>query len=241
MQRLLCYNLYSPRPDDARRERVVETIRECNADLMGFQEITPVWKEILEEHFSTDYVFLGNPREEGRGCEYAPILFRREKYECTGWNTFWLSDTPEVQSRFEESKYYRICTIARMREKTTGIRFLFANVHMDYVWDAAKKQAHILLRLLDRFPNLPTVVCGDFNCSRLSPAYAVLEKSRLQNAEDVAEIAVLRPTFQAFGKKEDTIDFVWVDNMNVHGFFVPEIKVNGLYPSDHNPLICQLN
>lgn len=241
MPRLLCYNLYSPRPDDERRERVVETIKECNADLMGFQEITPTWKEILDERFSGEYAFLGNPREEGRDCEYAPILFRREKYECIEWNTFWLSDTPEIQSRVEESKYYRICTVARMRERATGTQFVFASVHMDYVWAAAEKQARILLQILDEMPDLPTVVCGDFNCNRFSPAYAILEKSRLKNAEDVAEITELRPTFQAFGKKEDTIDFVWVDKINVHSFFVPEIKVDGLYPSDHNPLICQLN
>ena len=241
MHRLLCYNLYSPRPDDARRERVLATIRECNADLMGFQEITPTWKEILEEHFSTDYAFLGNPREEGRDCEYAPVLFRREKYECIEWKTFWLSDTPEVQSRFEESKYYRICTIAEMREKKTGTEFLLSSVHMDYVWAAAEKQARVLLRLLDQAPGLPIAMCGDFNCNRFSPAYAILGQSRLRNAEELAEITEIRPTFQAFGKKEDTIDFVWVDGMKVHGFYVPEIKVDGLYPSDHNPLICDLN
>ena len=209
---------------------------------MGFQEITPTWKQILEESFSETYAFVGGPREEGRDCEYAPVLYRKDRYDCLGWKTYWLSNMPEEQSRVAESKYYRICTIAKLLDKKSKTEFLAASVHMDYVWDAAEKQAKILLDLLDREPDLPMVVCGDFNCNRFSPAYAILEQSRLQNAADIAVLTELHPTFQAFGKKPaDTIDFVWVDRMKVRGFYVPEIKVGGEYPSDHNPVICHFD
>lgn len=239
--RILSYNLYSPRPNDARRDRVLSVIREISPDVMGLQEITPVWKEILEKEFGRRYAFVGDAREEGRDCEYAPVLYNRRKYDCTEWKTYWLSDTPEQPSKLENSKYYRICTVAKLKRKADGKSLLFASVHMDYVWDAAAEQAKILLNVLDRYEKMPTVVCGDFNCNSESPAYATLASSRFRNVAEIAKMTAITPTFTAFGKRYDTIDFVFADQIEAKSYLVPEVKVMGEYPSDHNPLICEFS
>ena len=146
---ILCYNLYSPRPSEERKNRVLSVIDKISPDIMGLQEITPTWKEILDEHFSDRYTFVGGPREEGRDCEYAPVMYDKKKYECTEWKTYWLSDTPDEKSRFEDSKYYRICTVAKLKTLAEGAELLFVNLHMDYVHSAAKKQMEILLKILN--------------------------------------------------------------------------------------------
>ena len=239
--RILSYNLYSPRPDDARRDRVLSVIRRISPDVMGLQEITPVWKKILEKAFGRQYAFVGEAREEGRDCEYAPVLYNRRKYDCLDWKTYWLSDTPEQPSKLESSKYYRICTVAKLKRKANGETLLFVSVHLDYVSEAAAEQAKIILRILDRYEKIPSVICGDFNCNNESNAYATLASSRFRNVAEIAEMTVITPTFTAFGKRYDTIDFVFTDQIEVKNFLVPEVKVNGEYPSDHNPLICDFS
>ena len=112
---------------------------------------------------------------------------------------------------------------------------------MDYVWDAAAEQAKILLNVLDRYEKMPTVVCGDFNCNSESPAYATLASSRFRNVAEIAKMTAITPTFTAFGKRYDTIDFVFADQIEAKSYLVPEVKVMGEYPSDHNPLICEFS
>lgn len=238
--RILSYNLYSPRPDDARRDRVLSVIRKIDPDLMGLQEVTPAWKEILDRSFGRRYAFVGSAREEGRGCEYAPVLYNRRKYDCTGWKTYWLSHTPEEPSKLESSKYFRVCTVAQLRRKADGAPLLFVSVHMDYVREAAEEQAKILLEILARYGEAPTVICGDFNCNPESPAYAVLAASRYRDVAGTARVTALAPTFTAFGNRFDTIDFVFADGARAESMTVPGILIDGAYPSDHNPLICEI-
>lgn len=237
---VLCYNLYSPRPNEDRKNRVLDVINKISPDIMGLQEITPAWKSIIDEAFSEEYAFLGNPREEGRDCEFAPVLYKKEKYECIDWNTYWLSDTPNEKSRFEESKYYRICTVAKLRTKADGSELLFVNLHMDYVHAAAKKQMEMLLPLLETYGDVSTVICGDFNCNDMSEPYAVIASSKYKNAKTIAKICADAPTFTKFGERYEFIDFVFTHKVNVESFFVGEVKVNGEYPSDHNPVVCEV-
>ena len=151
---VLCYNLYSPRPSEDRKNRVLSVIEKISPDIMGLQEITPTWKQILDENVCDKYAFVGDPREEGRDCEYAPVLYKKEKYECMGYKTYWLSETPEEKSRFEDSKYYRICTVAKLKAKADGAELLFVCLHMDYVHSAAGKQMDALLKILENYEDI---------------------------------------------------------------------------------------
>ena len=237
---ILSYNLYSPRPSEDRKNRVLSVIDKISPDIMGLQEITPVWKQILDENLSDRYAFVGDPREEGRDCEYAPMLYNKEKYECEEWKTYWLSDTPEEKSRFEDSKYYRICTVAKLKTKAEGSELLFVNIHTDYVHSAAKKQLEVLLKILETYGEISTIICGDFNCNAMSEPYGVIAASKYKNAMDVARMCASAPTFTSMGKRYDTIDFVFAHKVNVESFVVCELLVNGEYPSDHNPVICEI-
>ena len=116
-------------------------------DVICLQEVTPTWMKILQGELSGDYGFAGEAREEGRDAEYNPVLYQKEKYTLEQQKTFWLSETPTELSRLPESMYYRICTIAVLTELETGKRIRVVSVHMDYIQEAAAKQAGILLSM----------------------------------------------------------------------------------------------
>lgn len=238
--KILDYNIYSPNPSETRAKNVIETISKRNPDVVCLQEVTPVWMKILQENFSHVYDIVGEARESGRDAEYNPVLYKKEQYILSGQKTLWLSDTPTVVSRVPEAKYYRICTITVLTEKQTGKRIRIVCLHMDYVQAAAAREAEIFLTLLRAEEPLPTVFCGDLNTMKWNDAYKILADSEFSDAENVAEEKHVVPTFQKFGERADTIDFCFVKDVKVKNFLVEEVKIDGEYPSDHNPIYLEV-
>lgn len=195
---------------------------------------------ILQDKLSHAYGIVGEAREEGRDAEYNPVLYKKDAYELLEQKTFWLSETPMKISKLSESMYYRICTMAVLYEKETKKRIRVLSVHMDYVQEAAAKQASILLKLLRVQTPMPTVFCGDLNTMKWNEAYQILACSEFHDVEDVAEKKSVVPTFQKFGERADTIDFCFVKDINVRNYLVEEVKIDGEYPSDHNPLYLEI-
>ncbi len=238
--KVLDYNVYSPRPSETRAQNVLKTIQKRDPDVICLQEVTPTWMQILQTNLSDCYGITGEAREEGRDAEYNPVLYKKELYSLADQKTFWLSETPTVVSRLPESKYYRICTVTVLIEKATGKRVRVVCVHMDYVQEAAQRQAEVLLQLLRAEEPMPTVFCGDLNTMKWNDAYKTLAASEYSDAEDVAEDKIVVPTFQKFGKNADTIDFCFVKDVKVKYFLVEEVKIDGEYPSDHNPVYLEV-
>lgn len=239
--KILDYNIYSPHPSETRSKNVLETIKKRSPDVICLQEVTPTWMQILQAELSDVYSFTGEAREEGRDAEYNPVLYNKDKFTLIEQKTLWLSDTPAVISRLSESMYYRIMTVAVLVENKTGKSIRVACVHMDYVQEAAAKQAEILLQLLRNEGDMPTVFCGDLNTMKWNDAYKILAKSEFSDAEDVAQEKTVVPTFQKFGEREDTIDFCFVKDVSVKTFVVEDVKIEGEYPSDHNPLYLEVS
>lgn len=238
--KILDYNIYSPHPSETRARNVLETIQNGSPDVVCLQEVTPTWMQILQTKLSDAYGFTGEAREEGRDAEYNPVLYKKERFTLSEQKTFWLSETPTEPSRLPESMYYRICTMAVLMEKETGKHIRVVSVHMDYIQEAAARQAQILLCLLREEKTMPTVFCGDLNTMKWNDAYQTLACSEFADAEDVAEEKNVVPTFQKFGEHADTIDFCFVKDVKVKTFVVEEVKIDGEYPSDHNPLYLEI-
>lgn len=238
--KILDYNIYSPHPSETRARNVVTAINQRNSDVICLQEVTPTWMAILRDRLSHAYGIVGEAREEGRDAEYNPVLYKKDAYELLEQKTFWLSETPKEISKLSESMYYRICTMAVLHEKETKKRIRVLSVHMDYVQEAAEKQAAILLKILREETPMPTVFCGDLNTMKWNEAYQILAHSEFHDVEDVAEKKSVVPTFQKFGERADTIDFCFVKDINVRNYLVEEVKIDGEYPSDHNPLYLEI-
>ena len=146
-------------------------IKERTPDIIGFQEVSPAWREQIDKYIlNAGWMGVGEYRNYGE--EGTPIYFRTDKYELVDSGTFWLSDTPDAYgSAFPDVNCVRIATWVKLRSKATGNIFVHVNTHLDHNGkndsDTAKairiRQTEVLLRFVHSLGDLPVLLTGDLN------------------------------------------------------------------------------
>jgi endonuclease/exonuclease/phosphatase family metal-dependent hydrolase len=154
-------------PYEDNYNEVAQIIKDCNPDLVGMQEIQgkPLLggvshDEKFRELFADmGYGWIWNSRgysvggEHELGERFSPsgvaIAYRLDKFELLETKHFWLSDTPTVASKYEESDYTHDFVTALLKDKITGETFLFVNAHTNYKAKANVKQIAKLLALVE--------------------------------------------------------------------------------------------
>ena len=217
-----------------RRSAVISTILSAAPDVFGVQEASNIWITYLNAALKETYGYVGTGREPtnkgssaNEGCQ---IFYNKEKYTVIDTNTYWLSETPDVYSRFEGSEYPRIVTYAIFERKSDGFRFMHVNTHLDFSTEVQKKQINKMMELVEAvgFDGL-TVYTGDFNMNSSSQGYTLMNNYGCINSFDLAQIST---ETSAAGM----IDFCFVQTVNpdvVSEHVVVRETFNGLYPSDH--------
>jgi endonuclease/exonuclease/phosphatase family metal-dependent hydrolase len=259
--RVMTYNIRFGSADDGpdrwelRREKVVETIRDLDAPIVGLQEAEAFQvRELLEAlpRYAASGVFRDDGRLAGEGT---PILFDRMRYALVSGETFWLSDTPEVPaSNTWGAACVRICTRVRLIELETGRTLTVFNTHYDHVSREARLgSTRLLLRRVHaegRGGEDPVIVMGDFNADESNPAYlAFFEASMgppLRNAFRALHPEVRAGTYNAFKPDSDggdrTIDHILVSpGLRVLDADIDRRTIAGRYPSDHFPVWVDLS
>lgn len=161
-----------------RRELVFGTIRDEAPDLLGLQEALRFQLDELAAAFP-EYAELGEGRDGGEEGEYSAILYRRARFEALEAGTFWLSDTPEFPSVTWGNACVRVCSWARLRERTSGAEFRFFNTHLDHESQPSREKSARLIaaRMTELGGGGPAVLTGDFNAGEDSPSYCFLTGS----------------------------------------------------------------
>ena len=226
---------------DERALRLKEILVKENADLIGFQEYTPKWHEFIVENFGYEYEIFNKYRAESQ-LESAPILWKKDKFECISKGYFWLSDTPEVESRGwdERSHCYRICEYVILNHKETNKQFTFMNTHFGFGDGCQTKSAELIHKYSEKISSNPTFITGDFNMKHKDKGYSEITKY----FKDVNKLTSndLRTTYHGYGKASDAhIDFCFINEK-----ITPvQLKMltetfSGKYPSDHYGLYIEL-
>ncbi len=152
-------------PIDLRIDMFREQLETLQPDSVGMQEVTNTWRTWFSSGvFNEGYAGVGLDRTTGG--EANMIFYRKDKFQLIKSGTFWLSDTPTVSgSSFSGSDYVRICTWARLKDKTTGREYVHINTHLDTASASIRnKQVQVILKYaIDNFSGLPIVFTGDFN------------------------------------------------------------------------------
>ena len=93
-----------------RAPRLSRIVLPYDADVIGFQEYSEAWVEYINKDFSDEYEIFNKWRAKSNH-ESAPILWKKNKFKCIDKGFFWLSDTPEKESRGWDERFncYRIC------------------------------------------------------------------------------------------------------------------------------------
>lgn len=231
---------------ERRRHAAAETIRRHAPDVVGTQEGLHDQVGYLEERFP-EYGFLGEARLGGRNDEFNAILYRKDRFKVLGTGNFWLSDTPDVPgSRTWGNLVPRMATWARFMDKDTGNVFHHLNTHLDHLVPRARKLGALLIQ--KRLPaGVPVIMTGDFNALQRGGTYryltgaAGLTDSRW--ASDTPVESRWNATFHNFtGRGLYRIDYVLGRHVaRYSGYRVIRDRVEGKLPSDHFPVVAQVD
>lgn len=226
-----------------RSDRVLEAIRNEDPDMIGFQEATGPMREFLYKNLN-DYTVVGCGSNALFQREGNPIAFKKDKLELIGFETAWLSDTPEIPgSSFggDQSKYPRCYHLARLRVLESGTTIVYINTHTDHLGQNAREKAsRLLLEVLKKEMRNPLILSGDLNASPDSAEIRLLLSEESLGLSDTT--ANILGTFHNYGRRNPTFkcDYIFSTLSCCESHIVEDIPVNGVYISDHNPVVSTL-
>ena len=219
-----------------RAPRLATVTAPYDADVIGFQEYTPLWEKPIEEYFGGKYEIFNKYRTDTGHIESAPMIWKKDKFECLKKGCFWLSDTPEVMSGgWDTYGHNRTCQYAVLKDRESGECFAFMNTHFGFGEENQVKSAKLILEYAEKLSEYPAFITGDFNMTPSSPAYAQM----VTGMTDANEVTIKdrRSTYHGYEPevdKNEHIDYCFI-NEKVKPITMKIIDelVDGKFPSDH--------
>ncbi len=237
-----------------RRERVMETIKAYDPDILGVQESILRQSKYLRDNMD-GFIFFGAGRDNGiLAGEMCAVFYRSNRFRRVGGGHFWLSEEPEEPGSFGwDAGYPRIVTWLRLRDKHDGRTFVVTNTHLDNRGKKARLNGAELLRekMAEIAEGDPIILMGDFNCDEDSEPYAALlglneeadpwliDSYRVAHPERTDQEA----TYHGFRGKTEGSRIDWVLHSPQFQTLTATIDTTheGLkYPSDHFPVAATL-
>ena len=196
---------------------VCDLIRFHDFEIFGAQEVLHgQLLDLLAGLPGYDYVGVGRDDGQTKG-EYAPIFYKKDKFEVLESGHFWLSEITDRPNKGWDAALPRICTWAKLKDHESGFGFFFFNLHMDHIGVEARKNSAklVLKKITEMCGDQPVILTGDFNVDQTSSDYSILAESALLNdSYEVAKVKLaLNGTFNDFKpdmKTDSRIDHVFV-------------------------------
>lgn len=251
---VMSYNLLndmsiSGRPADA-REQMAQTILQNNVDVVGTQENN------IEGHHLVFTELLGNYSSYIGAGENNVIYWKTEKFNLIKKGYYYLSDTPTVKSKYEDSTQYRTLSYVILEIKETGKQFVFVDTHLDYRASEATriKQINALASQIKKInkQELPVILVGDFNSLSTKsngaiPTFLgynpdfVMTSNVAEKKGDTGESLVSQEDFETRYYGVFDYIFVSVDHVYTEYYTIVNNIIDGKYPSDHLPVLVQID
>ena len=247
-QSLLSLNIRYDNPADGinawsnRRERMASWIADSiQPDIVCLQEVLSSQLSYLQSRWSDQYDYYGIGREDGKSKgEFAPIFFRKDRYELIQANTIWLSATQDQPSKGWDAACERILTAVWLWDVQWKDTVCIFNTHWDHIGNVARwNSAKILLSEFEKIPSHVAFFCaGDFNAPADAPEIQLLSATwrNICTTEDLRT-----PTYNGFkidASEFQHIDFIWTRQSNFHSFRYFQKRALQYLPfiSDHDAI-----
>lgn len=171
-------------------------------------------------------------------------IYHGSPWQPVSWERIYLSATPETPSRQRTSKWPRQCTLGHFRRGNHEL--ICVNTHFDFAPETQRASARIIARRLSRYPAaVPCVITGDFNavpggrCHRLMTGSGWVPGRRFRAVfGDAAPGSYHGYTGTGNGRH---IDWILADGgFEVAGAAVIDAPFDGIFPSDHFPVVAEL-
>lgn len=249
--RVMSFNVRLPLAQDGandwphRRDHLAEVVRDAAPDVIGTQELKRVQADYLLARLP-GYAWFGMDRRGGRDDEHMGIFYRRDRLRVVEIGNFWLSATPEKPGSISWGHPYpRMVTWALFESNSGGRRFYMYNTHFPYRGEDVAARMRAAAAIADRIATLPAatplVLTGDFNTTPDSSVHAFLTQSLSDARTAAPKVDGPAETFHAFtGKADRRIDWILTRGFRPVGYRTDDAARNGRYPSDHFPVIADL-
>lgn len=264
--RIMSFNLRYNLEENEGVARVDALVTEINAyapDVLGVQEDTPEWSDYLDSKLKGYTAHRGDVSMLKPVDERVALFYRTEKFCKLDEGSKWLSNTPDVRSRFLESGTKRKMNYVVLERKSDGARFCYANTHLENggvetpIYQeretARIKQIKVLLGILNEigkaYHAIPVIITGDFNVTASSSVYSTVLEHGFWDARLAADETTDHWTFNhgyadhsRFGEPAAILDFCFVtqNRFRVLKYQVPTEQYLGMYPSDHFPIVVDV-
>ncbi|WP_369765729.1 endonuclease/exonuclease/phosphatase family protein [Flavobacterium sp. WC2429] len=233
-----------------RKDFFTSQIQFHEPDVFGVQEATP--NQVVDiSNVLLKYNNVGMGREGVGKGESSNIYFKKDKFTILDSSTFWLSDTPNEISMGWDAACNRVCTYALFKDNKTKQFFWVFNTHLDHIGEMARTKGIELI--LSKIASLnakkyPVIFMGDFNTEPNEDRIIKLQKV-MDDTKDLSQNKPFGPegTFNGFKHNEPVtkrIDYIFIsknNNLNVMKYAVLSDSKDLKYPSDHLPVLVELN
>ena len=234
-------------PVRKRASIVALEINKIAPDVFGVQECTGEWITDLGI-LLPQYACIGVDRDTGRkitGGEHACVFYLRSKFKLLDSGDFWLSDTPDVPSFGPGAACRRVCTWAKLLNRSTGETFVHVNTHFDHVSEEARVLAGNFVNafIQEHFSGMNVIFTADLNTTANGEAYKKMTEN-LFDARLNADNSVPFGTFHGLdpeGKTDYVIDFILCSpGIHVSEYRTVTEGINGRFVSDHFPIYADI-
>ena len=257
--RVMTYNVRLDTPNDRenvwanRKERLINVIKFNKADIFCLQE--PLFNQVtdLKQAFP-EFAYYGVGRDDGSNKgEFNPVFYNKNRFSILDSGTFWLSETPDIPGSISwNATLPRLVSWVKLQDLSTGSAFYVFNTHFDHSSQDARNQSAVLLmdKAFEIANDKPLIVTGDFNDSPTSIPYKTIVENTgtlvLKDAFTVSKFPHIGPSFsfvgfEFIGVPGRVIDYIFV-NQKIDVTWHATITDNwdGVYPSDHLPVLIEL-
>ncbi|MCM1114933.1 MAG: hypothetical protein NC397_05495 [Clostridium sp.] len=230
-------NLLDGTGSGARAKRFAAYMNAVKPDSIGTQEMNSSWMRklaaLMPDYDSYGVVRGGDDNE--KKSEMNSIFWLKDKYDCIEKNTFWLSATPDEESRYDGAGCNRVCSYVILKNKDTGKEYIHMNTHLDNASEEARMfGAQVIVDKInafkDMYDDMLIVLSGDFNETMADDACKLIDS--VMNTEYLSQ-----NTYHQWGEisQGEPIDYIFVGGAgkdNIADTMILDDISNG-YVSDH--------
>jgi mRNA deadenylase 3'-5' endonuclease subunit Ccr4 len=226
-----------------RKDALAETILLHCPALIGTQEIFPEQFAFLLDKIPELDCF-GCGRFGDNRDKHNKIFFDRSRFSLLESDDIWFSRTPSIPGSSDWDIHRpRMVTWGRLLDAAHG-EILILNTHLPYGRngdEARRESARLVLQQVAALPeHLPLFLTGDFNSPPDGEIYGLLTATLSDAWKSAHRTDGPESTVHGFGRIAGRrID--WILHRNAGQTLSAETithTVNGLYPSDHYPVIA---
>lgn len=180
------------------------------------------------------------------------MVWRSDRFKVSNKQVFWLSPTPDTPSKAweEKVKHWRFVMSANVKDKKTGIEFIFMVTHCPLMRSTREKSAKLIVeREKAMNPENRTVIfVGDMNSQPEMP-YSQIIRTHFTDTRDIAEVksettGTMNGAEGVAINQKRTIDYIYIrGNSPKYKVLTNKVLTNKykigeemFFPSDHCPV-----